>query len=381
MLILVMNPSSMDLSLTQTQEMLRSTIRSLVKREFPTQTLVDMDCRKTPFTTTTWNKLTSSGWTSLLIPQVYGGEGGSLTDAAILFQELGRGPVPGPHFSSSILGTLILLQICSEDQKAHLLPNLASGKKVLGLAHTESEYDHERVHMRAYRDGDSYILNGTKLFVQDVLGTTQLIITALLETDKLGLFLVDSSSEGLEIQGLDGWSTGVSQVSLDHVRVAQDALLGTGKNNGWSDLFAAIERALPILCAYQIGSCEAVFDMTVEYANKRRQFGVPIGRFQRVQDHIISQINHLDAATLSTYEALWKLDTGQETAKSSVHLSKSITSEAHYQICNASHEVHAGLGIMRDYGLTLHTKLSRTLYHYLGTPKYHKQQLVMALNL
>ena len=371
----------MDLSLTQTQEMLRSTIRSLVRREFPIQTLLDLDSRKTSFTATTWNKLTSSGWTSLLIPQVYGGEGGSLTDAAILFQELGRGPVPGPHFSSSVLGTLILLQICSEDQKAYLLPNLASGKEVLGLAHTESEYDHEIVNMEAYQNGDSYILNGTKLFVQDVLGTTQQIVTALLETDKLGLFLVDSSAVGLEIQGLDGWSTGVSKVSLDHVRVSKTALLGTGKSNGWVELFAAVERALPILCAYQIGSCQAVFDMTVGYANKRHQFGMPIGRFQRVQDHIISQINHLDAAILSTYEALWKLDAGKETAKSSVHLSRAITTEAHYQICNASHEVHAGLGIMRDYGLTLHTKLSRTLYHYFGTPRYHKQQLVMALNL
>ena len=378
---MVAKTSSMDLSLTETQEMLRSTIRSLVRQDFPTQTLLDMDSKKNSFTTASWNKLTSSGWTSLLIPQIYGGEGGSLTDSAILFQELGRGPVPGPHFSSSVLGTLILLEIGSEDQKAQLLPKLAAGKEIIGLAHTESEYDHEIVGMAASETHENYVLNGTKLFVQDVLGTTLLIITARLQTDRLGLFLVDSSTSGLEIQELDGWSTGVSTVCLNNVRIPKSSLLGTENSNGWRELFAAVERALPVLCAYQIGSCEAVFDMTVEYANRRHQFGVPIGKFQRVQDHIISQINYLDAATLSTYEALWKLDEGKETAKSSVHLAKALTSEAHYQICNASHEVHAGLGIMREYGLTLHTKLSRTLYHYFGDPKYHKKQLIRSLNL
>jgi len=371
----------MDLSLTETQEMLRSTIRAFVIRDFPTQTLLEMDCKKTSFTTETWGKFISSGWTSLLIPQTYGGEGGSLTDSAILFQELGRGPVPGPHFSSSVLGTLILLEIGQEHQKTQLLPKLAAGKEIIGLAHTESEYDHEIVNMAASKTGDSYILNGTKLFVQDILGTTQLIITARLESDKLGLFLVDSSTPGLEIHELNGWSTGVSKVSLNNVRITKSSLLGTENNNGWVELFSAIERALPILCAYQIGSCEAVFNMTKEYANSRQQFGVPIGKFQRVQDHVISQINHLDAATLSTYEALWKLDEGKALAKSSVHLAKAVTSEAHYEICNASHEVHAGLGIMREYGLTLHTKLSRTLYHYLGDPKYHKNQFIRSLNL
>jgi alkylation response protein AidB-like acyl-CoA dehydrogenase len=137
-------------------------------------------------------------------------------------------------------------------------------------------------------------------------------------------------------------------------------------------------QAMPILCAYQVGSCQAVFEMAVAYSRTRIQFGQPIGRFQRVQDHIIGMVNHLDAARWTTYEALWKLDTGRPAA-SSVHLAKAVTSEAHLKVCDGAHEVHAGVGVIREYGLTLHTQRSRTLYHLLGDARYHRRRIADAL--
>jgi alkylation response protein AidB-like acyl-CoA dehydrogenase len=110
------------------------------------------------------------------------------------------------------------------------------------------------------------------------------------------------------------------------------------------------------------------------------QFGTPIGRFQRVQDHVINLVNQLDAARWTTYEALWKLDTDKPAADS-IHLAKAVGSEAYYQACNHAHEVHAGVGSMTEYGLTLHTTASRTLYHYLGDPLYHRRLLAEALDL
>ena len=135
---------------------------------------------------------------------------------------------------------------------------------------------------------------------------------------------------------------------------------------------------MPVLCAYQVGGCSAVFDMSVAYSNDRVQFGQPIGRFQRVQDHIINITNAMDAARWTTYEALWKLDSGQ-TAARSVHLAKAVSSEGYYHACNSAHEVHAGVGVSREYGLTLHTRMSRTLYQYLGDPAFHKRKLGDAL--
>ena len=99
-----------------------------------------------------------------------------------------------------------------------------------------------------------------------------------------------------------------------------------------------------------------------------------------MQDQIINLVNHLDAARWTTYEALWKLDAGREAAPA-VRLAKAVASEGYYQACNYAHEVHAGVGSMTEYGLTLHTAASRTLYHYLGDPKQHKRELATALGL
>jgi alkylation response protein AidB-like acyl-CoA dehydrogenase len=123
-----------------------------------------------------------------------------------------------------------------------------------------------------------------------------------------------------------------------------------------------------------------VFDLSVTYSRERSQFGQTIGRFQRVQDHIIHIVNYLDAARWTTYEALWKLDSGIDAA-SSVHMAKSVASESYMRACDFGHEVHAGIGVMREYGLTLHTKMSRSLYHCLGSPKDHRRRLEHALGL
>ena len=127
-----------------------------------------------------------------------------------------------------------------------------------------------------------------------------------------------------------------------------------------------------------VGGCQAVYDMSVSHSRTRVQFGVPVGRFQRVQDHIVRLVNHLDAARWTTGEALWKLDTGRP-AEASVHLAKAVASEGYLEACNAAHEVHAGIGSVNEYGLAAHTQMSRTLFHYLGDPRWHKRRMADAL--
>jgi alkylation response protein AidB-like acyl-CoA dehydrogenase len=373
----------MNLSLTQSQEMLKTAAREMVEQEFSKETLADLDAQESSFHPAGWQKLASAGWLGILVPQEYGGEGSSLTDAAVLFQELGRGPVPGPHFSSAVLGALTVLEAATQEQKTNLLPKVATGEVVLAPAVTEANYDWgpDSIHAEAKKRDGGFLLNGTKLFVQDALGATHLLCAARMESGGIGLLSMEANSPGLTISPLAGFTTGVCQVSLNDVEVPSSALLGGETRDGWESFQKAVTRALPVLCAYQVGGCERVFEMTLDYSNTRVQFGMPIGRFQRVQDHIIEIVNQLDAARWTTYEALSKLDGNKTGVAVSVHMTKAVTSEAYYRVCNAGHEVHAGVGIMRKYGLTLHTKMSRTLYHYLGDPSYHKQLLGEALDL
>jgi len=377
----------MDLSLNENQEMLKNSAREFVQREYPKDTLLEMDRQDVGYTDEGWRQIAQLGWLGIAIPQEYGGEGGSLTDAGVLFQELGRGPVPGPLFASSVLGANIVLEAGREDQKRQILPAIASGNQILTLALSEADYGWapENVQMVAERTNGGYRLNGVKPFAQDAASASHIICAVRTQngggpSDGVSLVVVDANSPGVSVRNLPGFIRSNAEVKLDSVEVPDSALLGEQPGQGWPALEKAVERSIPILCAYKVGGSEAVYEMSVEYSRTRIQFSVPIGRFQRVQDHIINLVNQLDAARWTTYEALWKLDLGRPAA-SSVHLAKAVSSEAFYQACNHAHEVHAGLGSMNEYGLTLYTKLSRSLLHYLGDPRFHKKKLAEVLEL
>jgi alkylation response protein AidB-like acyl-CoA dehydrogenase len=372
----------MDLSLTESQEMLRSSARSFVEREAPRHTIVAMQRAESSLVPELWRKASELGWLGILVPSRYGGSESGLTDAAVLYEELGRGPLPGPFFTSGVLAALTVMEAATDAQQAALLPRVASGEAVLAAAISEpnASWGPQGVTSAPQRLDGGYRLHGTKLFVSDATAATEIIV-AVRTGDAPGdvsLLLVDANAPGLHVRRLPGFLSWQCEVTFDGVEVDAEGLLGGRENQGWAALDRALLRAWPILCSYMVGGCQAVFDMSVAHSQVRVQFGVPIGKFQRVQDHIIRLANHLDAARWTTAEALWKLDTGRPAA-AAVHMAKAVSSEAYLEACNAAHEVHAGQGSLIEYGLAAHTQMSRTLFAYLGDPRWHKRRMADAL--
>jgi alkylation response protein AidB-like acyl-CoA dehydrogenase len=247
---------------------------------------------------------------------------------------------------------------------------------------TEGRYgwSPEDIALAARREGNDFVLSGTKVFVHDALYATDLLVLARTGSESgISMLRVDARAPGVSIRVLEGFLTGISEVKFENVRVAGGDLVGKA-GEAWPALERAMISAIPVLCAYKVGGCKQVFDMSVIYSRERTQFGQQIGRFQRVQDHVIHIVNYLDAARWTTYEALSKVDEGADAA-GSVHVAKAVSSESYLRACDFGHEVHAGIGVVREYGLTLHTKMSRSLYHCLGAPKLHRKRLESVLGL
>ena len=367
----------MDLSLTEEQELLRRVTREFVQREFPKETIIQLAETRQDTTPELWERAREMGWLGMLVPAEFGGFGNSYTDAAVVFEELGQGPVPGPFFSSGVLAALLLQEAGTEEQKRQFLPGISSGEHAFSIAITEPDYGWTpgSIGMTLSSRNGAYSISGTKLFVQDAQSATH-FICAVRQGENVSFAIVDAGNKGVVVRALDGFMTSMYEVNFDAVEVSTSSVLA----EGWPAFERALIKGLPILCAYQVGGMQTVFDMAVDHSRTRVQFGRPIGRFQRVQDHIVRLVNHLDAARWTTYEALWKLDTGR-SPDSSVHMAKAVTAEAYVKACDAAHEVLAGIGIDKGYGLTLHTQMSRTLYSYLGDPKHHKRKLGDALAL
>ena len=369
----------MDLSLNDTQKLIQDSARDFVRGSCGRDVLLKLDRDPAAIMTTLWPQMLEMGWTGMAIPEEYGGTGNNLTDVAVLFEELGCGPVPGPLFSSAVLCARILMEAGSDTLKKVWLPRIASGERVFALALTESQYGWtaDNVRAAAKRAGSDYTLSGTKVFVHDANFATDLLVVARVEGSKgVSVLRVDAKATGVAIRTLDGFITGMCEVLLDNVKVATADII----SDGWPAAERAMLSVTPVLCAYKVGSCKAVFDMSLNYARERTQFGQIIGRFSRVQDHLIHLVNYLDSARWTTYEALSKLDNGMD-ATASCHVAKSVASESHMHACDYAHEVHAGIGVSREYGLTLHTKLSRSLYHCLGAPRLHRKKLESVLGL
>ena len=383
----------MDLSLTPEQEMLKAAASRFVSQEYPKETLLQIASPDETTPLEPWGRLASTGWLGILIPERYGGEGGAFTDAGVLFEELGRGPVPGPHLTSAVLSALTILEGGTEEQKRDWLPRIASGEMRLVPAITERDYgwDERDVRLTAAADGDGLRLNGSKAYVFDgETASHYLVAVRSEESEEVGLVVIPAGASGVSSRGLPGFAWNLAEVRFDNAPADPTNVIGgapitsppQGGNTrgGWAAWQRAVAKSIPVIGAYQVGGCQAVYEVSVDYSRTRIQFGTPIGRFQRVQDQIIALVNHLDAARWTTYEALWKLDAGRDAA-SSVSLCKAVASEGYYEACNYAHEVHAGVGSMTEYGLTLHTAASRTLYHFLGDPKQHKRELAAALGL
>jgi len=368
-----------DLSLTEDQALLKRTAHDFLTTETPESAMRALDATPDQFSRETWQKMAGLGWMGILVPEQYGGLGGSYTDAAVIQEEMGRALQPSTFHSTAVFAATLLRQAGSDAQKSDHLPMIANGRAIFALAASEADYGWgaEDIRMDAASQDGGFVLSGVKTYVMDAHVATHLVVVARIGGEGaqgITLFLVDPNTSGVSLRDRQ------NQVIFDNVRVPASAVIGT-VGQGWQVLQAALAPATAVLCAYMTGGIEAVFDLTVEYAKTRRQFGVPIGTFQRVQDHVVEIVNHLDGARWTAYEALWKLDAGKPDRLRSVSVAKAITSEAFDRGTFHAHEVHAGMGISREYPLYLYTKKARTLYHYLGDPAFHHSRIADELDL
>jgi alkylation response protein AidB-like acyl-CoA dehydrogenase len=362
----------MDFSYSDEQVMLQETIADFMEREVKPDRVTRIYQHEDGYDAGMYRTAAQSGWLGMLLPEQYGGGGATVMDCAVAFEEFGRGPLPAPIFSAGVLAPQLVLAGGSDEQKRQLLPAMCKGEVLAALAASDSGmgWGPEMVEMELAEAGDGFVLNGVKQFVQDG-HPANLYIVAARSREGVNLVLVERDRPGVSVRQYGELLASVAEVRFEGVRVPRSALL----SGGWNTIETALDQTLPILCAFKVGACQQIFDITVDYTRERIAFGQPIGRFQRVQDHVVELADHMDGARWITYETIWKLDTGQPS-KGFVHEAKAAASEGYYQVVNYAHKVWAGPGTALDHPLMAHHIASRVLYQYLGDPGYHKRRMM-----
>ena len=379
----------MNFGFNEEQELLRSTARKFFDNECSSETVRKLMESPEGMTPDLWKKLAEQGWLGLIVPDEHGGMGLGIVDLVVLMEEMGRAVVPGPFFSTVLLGGLAILEAGTEAQKKAWLPKLASGDARATLAWMEPTADlgARGITLPATAKGGGHVLNGTKLFVQDAHTADVLVVAARTATGKtaeegISLFLVPKGSPGLTVTLLPTMdqTRKLCEVTLKDVVVGPDALMGSA-GSGWAPLARVIDRATVGLCAEMCGGAQKVLDMTVEYAKIRQAFGRPIGSYQGVKHKAADMLVDVENSKSITYYAAWAMDEGVAEGPLAVSMAKAYVSDAYRRVSGAGIQLHGGIGFTWEHDLHLYFKRAKGSEFTFGDATWHRERVAQLVNL
>jgi alkylation response protein AidB-like acyl-CoA dehydrogenase len=378
----------MNFGFNDEQELLRSTARKFFENESPSEVVRRLMDTPEGMTPELWGKLAEQGWLGLVFPEAYDGMGLGFVDLTVLMEEMGRAVVPGPYFSTVLLGGLAIVEAGSEAQKKEWLPKIAGGHKRVTLAWMEPSamLGAAGVTLEAKGAGGGYTLTGTKLFVPDAHTADAIVVAARTGAGKgdegVSLFLVPRDARGVEVKLLPTMdqTRKLCEVTLSGVSLGADALVG-GAGTGWAPLARVLDRACVALCAEMCGGAQKVLDMTVEYAKIRQAFGKPIGSYQGVKHKAADMLVEVENSKSITYYAAWAMDEDSAEGPLAVSMAKAYVSDAYRRVSAAGIQLHGGIGFTWEHDLHLYFKRAKGSEFTFGDATYHRERVAQLVHL
>jgi 3-oxocholest-4-en-26-oyl-CoA dehydrogenase beta subunit len=312
-----------------------------------------------------WGAMADAGLLGIAVPVEHGGAGLGLLELCLVLEEVGRRTAAVPALPSLAFAGLPIARFGSPDQQAALLPPLAAGTSVPTAALVEPLGDPLRPATVARRDGDGWVLDGTKTNVHAALVADTVLVPATTPDGSTGLFVVAADAAGLSCER-QATTTGTpeGQLVLAGVRVGGDASLGPVDASG-TVLRWTIEHATVAACAVMAGLAAEAVRMTGEYTSSREQFGRPIATFQAVGQRAADAYVDAHAIRLTMLQGAWRLTAGFP-ADREVAIAKYWAAAGGQRVVHAAQHLHGGIGVDRDYPLHRYFLLAKQLELTLG---------------
>ncbi|MFL6763012.1 MAG: acyl-CoA dehydrogenase family protein [Sphingomicrobium sp.] len=367
--------------LTDDQKMLQETAASFLAEEgaIPRQLRHwrEIGC-KDGFGHGLWKQFAELGFTGICIPESHGGLGLGATEAALVLEEIGRNLTPSPFLVSAVVATSA---IGGTQHAERWYPSILSGEAVLALAIDESpRHAPEQTAMKAVRQGNGFVLDGTKQFV--VQGASADMIVTLARTagsagEKAGLtlFAVPKDAAGLKVENValvD--SSKAARLSFNEVQLDADAVIGE-IDAGWEPLQRALGGGRLGAAAELVGVASGATSMTLEYLRQRRQFGRLIGEFQSLQHRAAHLYSEIEMARAATFKAAQLLDCGDQQAELYVSVAKAKAADVANLAVREGVQMHGGIGMTDEHDIGLFMKREAVLGELFGDVYYHRNRV------
>ena len=377
----------MDLGLTEEQELLKNFARDFLTNECTEKLVRDMEEDERGYTDDLWNGMANQGWMGLITSEELGGAGLHFLDLCVLLEEFGRALVPGP-FINTVLASGLVEAVGTDEQKQQYCTAVAAGQHVMTLALTEpsARFDSSGVEASAVSDGSGgYVLNGTKLFVPDAHVSDTIVLVARTPGSQgdegVSMFLIPGNAEGVSttvLQTIAGDKQ--CEVKLDGVRVGADALLGP-EGGAWPIIDVAKRYYTVAYCAYLVGLAQRDFEISVDYAKERIQFGRPIGSFQAIQHKAADMITDVDGSRFIMYRAAWAVTENEPDAELQVAMAKAWCSDATRRVVAHGQQIHGGIGFTKEYIIQLYFRRQKMAELMWGDADHHREKVAELLEI
>ncbi len=368
----------MDIQLTEEQELLRSSIQRLLRDQYNFDTRRKIVATDEGWSRKHWQAFAELGLCAAPFRESTGGLGGGPLATMIVMREFGRNLVVEPFFETVVLAGGLIEEIGSPAQREEFLPKIMAGESIWALASAEgrSRYDFNNIATTARRQGENYILSGTKAAVIGAPWADKLIVSARTsgnqrDRDGISLFVVDRHSANLHLQGfktIDGRRA--AEVALMNVQVPASQLLGT-EGEGVAALEACRDRAIAALCAEAVGAMTELNAATLEYSKTRKQFGVALGTFQVLQHRMVDMFIALEESISLTQHLNLSLVAGEPHGSKLASGAKTKVGYAARFVAEQAIQLHGGMGMSDELNVGHYFKRISAINVQFGDPTYH----------
>jgi alkylation response protein AidB-like acyl-CoA dehydrogenase len=371
----------MRFDFNEDQVMLRNLIREFMSEQCSTSHVRAMIESDEGFDRDIYRQFVQLG--ILPFPEQYGGGDLGMVEQAIILEEMGRSPYPGPYFATVMLAGSVIQASGDENAMARYLPDASNGDLILTLAYMEDDtgWTPDTVTTEVNRDGDDVIVNGRKRFVP-FARSADVVLTVAREPgtsgrDGISVIAVPAGADGVKFgtELMFDVTSRTATVEFDNVRVPAAHVIGE-IGGGWSAIESMLDRAAVGAAAEMLGASRRSLELANEYAKERKQFGQYIGQFQAVKHMLAEMLEKVENGHAATYYAAWALDAEAPDHALAASVAKSTMNEASRKVCGDAVQVMGGIGFTWEHDLHFYFKRAKHLEVLYGDVDHHYDRVL-----
>jgi len=368
----------MDFNFTDEQNMIRDSLIRLIRDQYDFDTRMGVVRSQAGWRPELWAQFAELGLLMAPFSEEDGGLGGGPVDAMVVMEEFGKGLVIEPYVPTVVLAGGFLKHAGTAAQKEeHLMP-IVAGKRVFAFAWAEPQgrFDLFDVATEARRDGGGWVLDGRKSVVIGAPWASHFIVTARTsgdhrETSGLSVFIVDKAASGITMRDyptVDGRRA--SEIQFENVSLPAEALVGEA-DAALPLINRVVDEAIAAICAEAVGAMGTLHKITMDYARTRKQFGVPIGKFQVLQHRMVDMFMEYEQAVSMTYMATLKLDSDPGARAKAVSAAKAKIAQGARMLGQEAVQIHGGIGVTEELNTGHYFKRLSMIESEFGDAAHH----------